>query len=60
MFARVDGWGRTDRLKDRPTDLTVRERVYGKKKDGERCVPVWHNIIIVLEESMSRRGEMGF
>lgn len=61
----MDG-GRADRLKDRqtdrPTDLTVRERVYGKKKKDElkRCVPVWHNIIIVHGESMSRRGEMGF
>lgn len=55
--------GESTKLKrqNRPADLTVRERVYGKKKDGRKdFVPVWHHIIIVLGESMSRRGEMGF
>lgn len=46
---------------DSPTDRTVREGVYGKKERwGKRFVPVWHNIIIVHGESMSRRVEMGF
>lgn len=46
--------------------MTVRERVYGKNKErkmGEKIlvpVCVWHNIIIVLGESMSWRGERGF
>lgn len=65
----MDRWGfrgRPTHKTNRPTDLTVRERVYGKKEErkmGEKIlvpVCVWHNIIIVLGESMSRRGEMGF
>lgn len=45
----------------RPIHLAVRERVYGeKRKMRKRSVLVWHNIIIVLGESMSRRGEMVF
>lgn len=54
-------WGNDQLTKDktgRPTCLY--ENVYTGEDGEKRFVPVWHNIIIVLGESMSRRGEMVF